>query len=159
MISLSRKSRIAIGLMVSGAILAGGVIAFAIDSPSSVMESAPNASSPLCGEIAKKYPREILGEARSDVELPGVAVWGESTVILRCGLTPPRPTLDPCFNVNGVDWVLEEGKSGEGMKTLITYGRNPAVEVVISDASPSAGDGLVDLSKVVEGIPQKSKCL
>lgn len=61
MISLSRKSRIAIGLIVTGAILAGGVIAFAIDSPSVVMESAPNASSPLCGEIAKKYPREILG--------------------------------------------------------------------------------------------------
>ncbi|MFK0295640.1 DUF3515 domain-containing protein [Streptomyces sp. NPDC090442] len=124
-----------------------------------IPESAPNASSPLCVKIEKKYPIEMLGEERRRVEAQGVAVWGDSKVVLRCGMEPPRPTVDPCMNVNGVDWVLVEQKSNQSQKTLITYGRAPAVEVIISDGSPSAGDGLVDLSASIKGIPQKSKCL
>ncbi|MEW1675392.1 DUF3515 family protein [Streptomyces noursei] len=122
-------------------------------------ERAPNSNNPLCGKIQKSYPDKILGEERALASVQGVAVWGDSKVVLRCGMEPPRPTIDPCMTVNGIDWVLIERKSNQDQKTLITYGRSPAVEVVISDDSPAAGDGLVDLSTSMKLIPQKSKCL
>ncbi|WP_374206884.1 DUF3515 domain-containing protein [Streptomyces noursei] len=122
-------------------------------------ESAPNADSPLCGKVEEGYPSKILGEGRSRVDARGVAVWGDSKVVLRCGVELPRPTLDPCMTVNGVDWVLVERASDQRRKTLITYGRKPAVEVTFSSDSLSAGDGLVDLSASMRLIPQKSKCL
>ncbi|MEU2790882.1 DUF3515 domain-containing protein [Streptomyces sp. NPDC007100] len=155
----SRKARLFSGVAVGALLAAGGVIALAVVSSSPGVESAPNAHHPACGDLAKRYPSKLLGADRSEAGAPGVAVWGDSAVVLRCGLTPPRPTTDPCFVVNGVDWVLEQGKSKSGKKVLVTYGRNPAVEVTVADASPSAGDSLVDLGDAVKRIPQKSRCV
>ncbi|MFJ5595207.1 DUF3515 family protein [Streptomyces noursei] len=53
-------------------------------------ESAPNAGSPLCGKVEKGYPSKILGEGRSRVDARGVAVWGDSKVVLRCGVELPK---------------------------------------------------------------------
>ncbi|KWT60129.1 hypothetical protein ADL21_20130 [Streptomyces albus subsp. albus] len=88
-----------------------------------------------------------------------MAVWGDGAVVLRCGTTPPKQTTDPCVNVNGVDWVLREGASDSGERVLITYGRDPAIEVTVAEASASAGDGLVDLGPAVEEIPQTAHCV
>ncbi|MEU3539334.1 DUF3515 family protein [Streptomyces paromomycinus] len=131
-----------------------------------MIESAPNAGQPLCDNIARNYPRKLLGEDRTDAEGEGVAAWGDSAVILRCGMKPPKPTTDLCLNVNGVDWVLRSDSSSEGegggksKKTLLTYGRDPAVEVTVTaDATTAAGDTLVDLGDAVRAIPQKAKCI
>jgi hypothetical protein len=70
------------------------------------------------------------------------------------------PTLGPCMNVSGVDWMLDEGRmEADGVQVLTTYGRTPAVEVTIKDAPGRAGDVLVDMNRSVRDIPQKSKCL
>ncbi|MET9290509.1 DUF3515 family protein [Streptomyces sp. NPDC003077] len=119
----------------------------------------PHANSPLCHETARKYPARLLDEDRSPTDLPGVAVWGDGTTVLRCGVTPLRPTPDPCFTVNGVDWVLDEARSKGEEKVLTTYGRVPAIEVIFSGTSATPGDGLVDLSGAIGGIPQQRRCL
>ncbi|MFH8347797.1 DUF3515 family protein [Streptomyces sp. NPDC018045] len=152
--------RLVVAAAVGGAALAAaGGLAFALRSPAPEIESAPNAGHPLCGDIARHYPPELLGKNRTEAEGAGVAVWGDSAVVLRCGMAPPPPTTDPCLNVNGVDWVLRAGASSESEKVLVTYGREPAVEVTVTDAQASAGDGLVDLGDAVRRIPQEHKCL
>ncbi len=138
---------------------AGGVTALSAASSPPGRESAPNAGHPACGRAAAHYPPQLLGKKRSAPAAEGVAVWGDGAVVLRCGTTPPKPTTDPCVNVNGVDWVLREGPSDSGERVLITYGRDPAIEVTVAEASASAGDGLVDLGPAVEEIPQTAHCV
>ncbi|WP_144386441.1 DUF3515 family protein [Streptomyces sp. SAJ15] len=148
------------GASVLAIVAAAGLVVHATRSSESDVEGAPRGDHRLCERIAEDYPDELLGESRSDADLPpGVAVWGDETVVLRCGMEPPRPTVDPCFQVDGVDWVLEEAKSKDGTQVLISYGRNPAVEVVLSDAGSNPGEALVDLSRAVSRIRQGRTCI
>ncbi|KOT66087.1 MULTISPECIES: DUF3515 family protein [Streptomyces] len=159
---MARRSRrtLVIAVTATGAALAaGGLIALSAASPPPGRESAPNAGHPACGRAAAHYPSQLLGKERSSTSAEGVAIWGDGAVVLRCGTTPPKPTTDPCFNVNGVDWVLREGASDDGKRVLITYGRAPAIEVTVAEASASAGDGLADLNAAVKEIPQTAHCV
>ncbi|MER7107937.1 DUF3515 family protein [Streptomyces sp. NPDC000229] len=127
-------------------------------SPTFGLEAAPRAHASECATIAKGYPEQMAGRERTRTDVPGAAVWGDGAVIVRCGLEPPAPTIDPCANIDGVDWVWREGHSDGGRKLIITYGRDPAVEATFSDGvSPDAV--LVGLSRVVGPIRQDEKCL
>ncbi|MEV5597418.1 DUF3515 family protein [Streptomyces sp. NPDC052496] len=159
MVPPSRKTLVIAGAVGGTALAAAGALAFAFRSPVPDIGSAPNAGHPLCGDIARHYPAQLLGKNRVEANGAGVAVWGDATVVLRCGTAPPRPTTDPCVNVNGVDWVLRGDASSDSRKLLVTYGRDPAVEVTVTDAGPSASDVLVDLGSAVKRIPQKSRCM
>ncbi|MFD7663806.1 DUF3515 domain-containing protein [Streptomyces sp. NPDC059788] len=159
MASPSRKALITAGTAVGALATLGVIILAAATSRTPDIGSAPHAGHPACTDIAKRYPSRLMGKNREDTGAPGVAVWGDSTVVLRCGMTPPRPTTAPCFTISGVDWVLTDGTAEDGSKTLITYGRDPAVEVTVAGGLPSAGDSLVDLGNAVREIPQKSECV
>ncbi|MGG7570099.1 DUF3515 family protein [Streptomyces sirii] len=94
------------------------------------------------------------GQQREHTDLPGVAVWGDGAVVLRCGLTPPRPTTDPCVNVEGVDWVLREAEPRDGHRLLLTYGRHPAVDVTLTGQGSTTEALLVALSRIVRPMRQ-----
>ncbi|MFI9029211.1 hypothetical protein [Streptomyces sp. NPDC053560] len=74
-------------------------------------------------------------------------------------MRPPAPTVDPCATVNGVDWVFRERRSRNGAKVIVTYGRRPAVEAVVSGRVTAVDAVLVDLSRVVEPIEKYTRCL
>ncbi|MDX3224693.1 DUF3515 domain-containing protein [Streptomyces sp. ME19-01-6] len=156
---LSRKGRIAVGVAAAGLVVAGVVVVRVVSSPAFGVEAAPRGDAPECGRIAKEFPSRLDGRERADGGAAGVAVWGDRAVVLRCGMSPPLPTADPCVEVNGVDWVVEEAKSRDGEKVVITYGRDPAVEVSISDRVAGIDGVLVELSKVVKPIRQQRECL
>src|SRR5690606_36697708 len=72
------------------------------------------------------------------------AAWGEPPITLRYGVEVPRPSTERCITVESgettVDWlalesddelVPEHGRRDSGAWTFITYGRVPAVEVVV----------------------------
>ncbi|MEU6963241.1 DUF3515 domain-containing protein [Streptomyces chrestomyceticus] len=168
MVAPSKKALITGGAVGGTALAVVGVLAFSLLPSPPEIESAPNADHPLCADLARNYPRRLLDEDRTEAKGEGVAVWGDSAVVLRCGMKPPKPTTDLCLNVNGVDWVLRSDSSSEGenegggksKKTLLTYGRDPAVEVTVTaEAMTAAGDTLVDLGDAVRAIPQKAKCV
>ncbi|WP_078624021.1 DUF3515 family protein [Streptomyces monomycini] len=160
MVPPSKKTLVTAGAVGGTALAAAGVLAFSFLTAPPDIASAPNASHPLCGDLARHYPPQLLGEDRTEAKGAGVAVWGDSTVVLRCGMKSPGPTTDLCLDVNGVDWVLRSTATGGSRKTLITYGRDPAVEVTVAaEAATSAGDTLVDLGDAVKAIPQTSKCV
>ncbi|MGW1373779.1 DUF3515 family protein [Streptomyces sp. NPDC002446] len=159
MVRLSGRSRVVAGVAVAGAVVAGAVVVREMNSPAFGVEAAPSGGGPECTRIANGYPDRLNGQERDRVDLPGVAVWGSGAVVLRCGLTPPRPTTDTCVSVDEVDWVLREARSRDGRKLLITYGRHPAVEAAISDQAPELDALLVELSRIVKPLRQHEHCI
>ncbi|MCC2279767.1 DUF3515 domain-containing protein [Streptomyces sp. ET3-23] len=124
------------------------------------IEAAPYSGNPACEKVVAKLPADLLGKSRHDTGVRGTAAWGGEAVVLRCGVTPPLPTTMRCVSVNGVDWVIDEARAErDGVRSVTTYGRRPAVEVTFFGASESAGDGLVDLTDSVKGIPQTAHCM
>ncbi|GAA3821862.1 hypothetical protein GCM10022403_064260 [Streptomyces coacervatus] len=155
-----RPTRLA--LTVGAGVLAAGaaLTAYVLTAPDADAGITPARASgaPHCHRIADSAPASLGGFSRRDSSLPGVAVWGDRDIILRCGVTPPGLTGNPCFAVDGVDWVYDEAQSTHGRKVVVTYGRNPATQVVFD--SPGQTDAaLIDLSRLVAPVRQTTRCL
>ncbi|MGW7225679.1 DUF3515 family protein [Streptomyces cyaneofuscatus] len=147
-------------LAAAASVLAAGVLASCgADSPGEGVTAAPHAGDAACKQLADRYPDRLGGQDLTFTDRPGVAVWGENGIVLRCGVELPVPTLDPCATVDGVDWVFREDRSKDGGKVVVTYGRDPAVEVVVSDDVAAVDDVLVDLSALVEPVKTYTKCI
>lgn len=155
------RGRVVLGLAGAGAVaglVAGSVLVVReVRAPEFGVRAAPHADAPACGRL--DYPERLGGQRREDVSTAGVGVWGDGAVVLRCGLTPPEPTVDACVDVDGVDWVWRGVGARSGSKVLVTYGRDPAVEVEISSRVDAVDVVLVGLSRAVKPIPQGAKCI
>ncbi|MFG3285185.1 DUF3515 domain-containing protein [Streptomyces sp. NPDC048111] len=160
MASLKWGRRQAIGIGLTAAVTAGGFFLLAPKDSLPPIAAAADASDPMCTKVISKLPQKIGDASRRDVGASGAAAWGKPSIVLRCGVTPPIPTIDACIDVNGIHWVLDEDKAKrQGVRTLTTYGRKPAVEVSFFDPSDQAGGDLVPLEAAISQIPQTSKCL
>lgn len=110
----------------------------------------PQASSPSCRSVDWPVMVGDLPRRQTDPDDAALAAWGDPAVIARCGVTPPGPTSDPCVVVDGVDWVavgLSDGVS------LTTYGRAPAVEVLVPAVHGPGPLLLPALSAAVADLP------
>lgn len=87
----------------------------------------PQAGAPICAAVA--WPATVSGAERRDTTpvSGALAAWGDPAIIARCGLEPLGPTTDDCVSVDGVDWVVRPLSDGGG---AVTYGRDPAIEVL-----------------------------
>ena len=114
-------------------------------------------------------PIELVGLAKRGTDGQATAAWGETDpVVLRCGVEPPAPTTDPCVTADdgttAVDWVAVEGVlEGDSTAawTFTTYGRNPAVQVVVPAAVTAnrSTSFLIDLGPAVAKVEQTRACL
>lgn len=125
------------------------------------MEPAPDAQNVDCAYVSLALPKTVDGLEQRLTNAQATGAWGTPAhVLLRCGVTPPGPTDAQCVTVNGVDWIKDESEAPTYRFT--TYGREPAVEVLI-DASPESGvsgtAALVDLGPAVSRIPATSGCI
>ncbi len=115
------------------------------------VEVAPHATDPDCARIVLALPDELGGLAKVDTNSQATAAWGtaETAITLRCGVEPPGPTTDQCVTVEtpagpSVDWVVvaaagpaDGATASPGTDTdwtFTTYGRDPAVQVVVPAA-------------------------
>ena len=110
--------------------------------------------SPECRRVAAHWPGTVAGlEPRvTAVQSVGVAAWGDPPVVARCGKNPPGPTTDPCIDVSGVDWVATPLDDGGTMFT--TFGRDPALEVLVPAGYDSHPLLLPPLGDAAEAVPQ-----
>jgi hypothetical protein len=119
---------------------------------------APDAAGPACRALTGRLPARVLDRARNEAGPAGTAGWGDPAIVLRCGVPPPRPTTDPCLEVNGLDWVFTETKQAF---RFVSYGRVPAVEITVPaevDRTTAPG-ALVDLAGAVRPLTTTaSKC-
>lgn len=140
----------------SGALLAASLSAC---SPIVDVDAAPDAVNPVCANVMVALPEQVAGNDLRETNSQATAAWGDpSQVVLRCGVEVPGPTTDACASVNDVDWIIQESTETD-IWTAVTYGRNPAVEVLFDPNQVASSTVLVDLGGAVSQVEQTEKCL
>lgn len=149
----------------SGAAAAGLAAAALLSgcSASVVTSPAPKAADPACANAMLKTPDSLAGGERRTTTSQGTTAYGDpATVVVSCGVETPAPTTDKCLSVDGVDWVVREAR-GSGTPshtwTATTYGREPAIQVVMDADRVPSSDVLPGLSTAAGELPQKRRCL
>lgn len=130
-------------------------------APTVALDPAANATLEGCAEIIVRLPNNpavVADLPARETNAQGTAAWGNPVgVILRCGVTPPGPSTLPCFTVNGIDWL--EDSTGAPNYVFTTFGRNPAVQVIVNSKAASGTKALYDLSNAVGTIKATKRCL
>jgi hypothetical protein len=102
---------------------------------SSMVEVADpaEAGSAACRSAARHWPKTVGSQSDRPTTSSSDAVhaWGDPAIIARCGVAAVGPTTDQCLNVSGVDWVVRQLSDGV---RFTTYGRSPAIEILVPDA-------------------------
>ena len=129
-------------------------------TPTVAMKAADDATDPGCAAVVVQLPATVSqsGLARRQTDAQGTGAWGDPAgVLLRCGVPVPDPTSTlACVTVQGVDWLRDTSIAPD--TEFITYGRSPAISVVVG----SAVDGnstLTDLAPAIEAVPAKHHCV
>jgi len=92
------------------------------------LEPAADANDPACANVSVLLPDTVGGYERVWTDAQATGAWGDPTVVLRCGVEPPAPSDLVCTTLGGVDWLVLEQE--EERQRLVTYGREPAIEVI-----------------------------
>ncbi len=106
-------------------------------SPTVPMEPADDAANPECADISVELPEVIDDLEKRQTSAQATAAWGTpATVLLTCGVPVPPPSTLRCVTVGEVDWLVDDSDESRGVFT--TYGRDPAVQVVVDASVPEA---------------------
>jgi hypothetical protein len=129
------------------------------------LDAADDATNPACASVIVSLPEAIGATepggpfAERPTDAQATAAWGEpAAVTLRCGVPVPGPSTATCATVGGVDWI-DVTEEGSEVRTLVTYGRDPAVELVIDPDLLSASTVLGDLSSAVDRTEEVGACI
>ena len=140
------------------AVLAVGTLVLTGCADALVVDAAEDAANPDCALPILLMPDQIGDLEQRTTSSQGTTAWGEpASVIVRCGVPEPAPTTDPCVTVDGVDWVQVRGD--EDTWQFVTYGRSPAVEVLVTPTVVSGANALASVSSSVSEIEQTAQCV
>lgn len=152
----------------TGLVAVAALVLAACATPVTV-DPAPQASDPVCAEVLRVLPNTLADQERRTTTSQASRAWGDPPITLRCGVEVPGPTTDRCLAVTGpdgdsVDWVMTELGADEAIEagwTFTTYGRSPAVEIVlpVEFAGEDPTEVLTSLGAAVQQIPQTRECL
>ena len=81
---------------------------------------------------------------------PAVPRLGDPAIVARCGVPTPGPTTNDCLTVNDVDWVATPLSDGT---RFVTYGRDPAIEVLVPKAYAPEGSLLPAFAPAALALP------
>lgn len=150
-----RRARI--GVLAAGVATLAGALSIAGCSQAVPFEAAPDASDPDCAAVVVRLPDVVADLPQRETDAQGTGAWGTpASVLLRCGVPTPGPTTDRCVSVDGVDWIIDESDAPRFLFT--TYGRTPAVEVLVDNDVVSGTTAISDLSSAVSVIPAEREC-
>ncbi len=122
------------------------------------LQPADAANNPACAEVMVRVPDVVAGLDRRSTNAQSTAAWGDpAAVILRCGVPDGGPSALPCFTVDNVDWLRDA--ADDPTFTFLSYGRNPAVEVLIDSTAVSGTAALTDLSIAVGTLEPLRVCV
>lgn len=132
-------------------VIAGALLAGCTSTVS--MQPAPDANNPLCAEVTVRLPDRVAGLDRRFTDAQATGAWGDPTsVLLSCGVPVPPPTTMSCQTFDGIDWLIDESQLPQYIAT--TYGRDPAVQVIL-DGSVVGGDAVLKaVAGAVHALPQ-----
>jgi hypothetical protein len=128
-------------------------------SPIVALKPAPHANDSSCADVIVRLPRTVQNLPRRETNAQATGAWGDpAQVLLRCGVTVPSASDLPCVTVDGQDWLRDDTNKPNYVFT--SYGRTPAIAVVVDQSTLTPGLVLSDLSSVVAFTqPNGRKCL
>lgn len=145
------------------ALLAGAVLLLLTGcTPIVALEPAENAADALCAEVMVRLPDTVPARdgdlTQRETDAQGTSAYGEPTaVIVRCGVPVPDPTATlPCYSAGSIDWLLDE--SDDPNLVYTSYGRDPAVEVIVDQDVAAGGVVLLQLENAMSFTSAKSEC-
>lgn len=110
----------------------------------SMTPAAEFANDPACADAVVRLPDAISSYAQRQTDAQGTSAWGDPTVVLfTCGVPVPRVSELPCVEIQGIFWLREEVDAGYA---YTTYGRDPAIRVVVDPDAVGPGVVLDDLA-------------
>lgn len=114
-------------------------------------------------------PDELAGAEKRTTTTQASRAWGDPPITVRCGVTPPGPTTDRCIEAiddsgRSIDWVMSDigdPEIGENTWRFITFGREPAIEVIVpvEYAGTDATKVLGVLGQSISSIPATRECI
>lgn len=146
-----RLPRVFTALAVGAALLTTSACA-----PIVALDPAPDANSPACADVMVRVPDSLQGYERRETNAQATAAWGEPvSVIVRCGVEVPVASELDCWEISGTYW-LRDG-SDEPTVVFTSFGRDPAVDVVLDTNAATPGVVLVDLANAVSSAPENGR--
>lgn len=145
-------------------VVAAAALLLALSGCTQVVALSPadNAEDTRCADVVVHLP-DTVGGRDSDLALrqtdaQGTGAWGTPTVaILRCGVPVPDPTSTlRCYTADGIDWLLDESDAPNLVYT--SYGREPAVEVIVNQDDAAGGAVLLDLANAMAYTDKVGAC-
>lgn len=122
------------------------------------LDAAPDAANPECAEVIVRLPDTVDDKSYRFTDAQATGAWGDpAAVLLRCGVPVPGPSTLPCVTLRGVDWLRDDTDAPVFIFT--TYGRVPAVEVIVDGEVASGTNTLVDLANSVGVLPKVTECV
>lgn len=144
----------ALALTTISAVVALGMVGCAGQVP---MKPAADSNNPECANVTVRLPDTVAELSKRETNAQATGAWGSpAAVLLTCGVDIPGPSTLPCVSVNDVDWIEDDSQAP--LYRYTTYGRTPAVEVIIDSDAVSGTTTLVDLGPAVSVLPAESKC-
>ena len=131
-------------------------------TPIVALEPAEDAVNAQCAEVMVRLPDTVPGRdgdlAQRETNAQGTSAWGEpTTAIIRCGVPVPDPTSTlPCYSAGSIDWLLDESDTPNLVYT--SYGRDPAVEVIVDQDNAAGGVILLELENAMSFTTKVSEC-
>lgn len=156
-------------------VCAAALLALAGCARSVNVDAGEFAPDPICGQVILALPNQLAGLEQVPATAQSAVAWGSGEIVVRCGVSPPPPSEDRCISVTSsagvtVDWINPEAGSAlippharaeSGSWTFITYGRVPAVELVVRAESgvEDQPDVLNAISLAVSHAPAERFCV
>lgn len=121
------------------------------------LSAAEEANSVACANLQVRLPDTVDGLSLRSTDAQSTAAWGEPAAVLyRCGLPEVTVSKLKCVTSEGIDWLVDD--SAAPSYRFITFGRNPASEVII-DANKAVGVNVLDqLASTIKFQPATSNC-
>ena len=128
-------------------------------SPIVALDPAPHANDPACADVIVHLPETLENLPRRETNAQATGAWGEpAAILLRCGVTVPVASDLPCVQTDAVQWLRDDSKAPTYVFT--SYGRTPAIAVVVDQAKLSPGPALQDLESLISYTkPNGHECL
>ena len=140
----------------SAVLVGAALLSTAACTSTASVDPAPEAADPACAEVMLALPETIGDHDLRQTDSQSTAVWGEpAAAVLRCGVEPPGPSTEHCVSADGVDWLsVEEDENWR----LTSYGRDPAVEVVLDVERVASSSAMMAVGAAVENVEQDRTC-
>jgi hypothetical protein len=123
------------------------------------LRPADDAANPQCADVITRLPETVADFPQRSTNAQATGAWGSpADVLLYCGVPVPDPTSAlTCVTVDGIDWLRDP--EDDPNFTFTTYGRDPAISVIVNSEAVSGGTALTDLSTAISIIPADRACV